>query len=167
MCRHSHLLTIPSLDEPGNDTSRDYFRILRPGGILAAFSYWMPPTIVPMLEEAFTKVLNNATRLVGRKLWEGLESWPIVDHLEYMRDRDDYSYTKEIGFHQKKMGNAENFLGLVKNYGSVDRALKKGIPEAELGLRDLKALAEEWIGPEPTEWIFSYRMIVGVKKDNE
>ena len=86
-------------------THKEILRILKPGGVLAAFSYAMPPTIHPQLEQAFQAVLYRANSLVKeRKLWEGLESWPIVEHHRYMQRLDDYGYTKEIWFHQKNDG---------------------------------------------------------------
>lgn len=147
--------------EPAS-THKEILRILKPGGVLAAFSYAMPPTIHPNLEQEFQTVLYQANVLVKeRKLWEGLESWPIVEHHQYMKELDDYGYTKEIWFHQKMMGNADDFMGLVKSYGSVDRALKGNVSEEELGLNGLKVLADDVVGKDKKEWFFGYRMIVG------
>lgn len=147
-------------------THPEILRVLRPGGVLAAFSYAMPPTVHPVLEQAFQKVLYRANALVKeRKIWVGLQSWSIVEHHKYMQGLDEYGYTKEIWFHQKKMGNADDFMGLVKSYGSIDRGLKGDVSESELGLDRLRGLADEVIGQDEKEWIFGYRMIVGKKKD--
>ena len=40
---------------------------------------------------------------------------------------------KKFGFTRKMMGNADDFTGLVKSYGSVDRALKGDVSEEDLG----------------------------------
>ena len=66
-------------------------------------------------------------------------------------------------FHQRWTGNAADFVGLVRSYSGIHRALKGGVSETELGVDQLQILADDIIGRDAVEWIFSYTMIVGMK----
>ena len=147
-----------------DDTHPEILRILRPGGILAAFSYAMPPTVDPVLEKAFLDVLHTANRLIReRGLYTDVKAWPIIQHLEHMKQSGCYGYTKEVRVHQEVRGTAIDFFGLIRNYGSIDRALKAGITEPELAIPKLQEVADDRLGQDPKAWLFEYRVIVGTK----
>lgn len=106
-----------------DDTHPEILRILRLGGILAAFSYSMPPTVDPVIEKAFLDVLHTANRLIReRGLYTDVKTWPIIQHLEHMKQNGCYGYTKEVRLHQEVSGTAVDFVGLARNYGSIDRS---------------------------------------------
>jgi len=124
----------------------------------------MPPTVHPRLELVYQEVARKATkRGKSSGKWTNLESWPIVQHLDHTRTMDGYGYTKEIWFHQEIDGTSDEFMGLVRSYRWIDRALKAGATEAEIGLNALKSLSDEIIGPEGCAWIFGYRLLVAVR----
>ena len=149
--------------EPG-PAHKEIVRVLRKGGVLAAFGYDMPPLINLELSKAYDRILTDAQRMIKEeKLWEGLKIWPFTEQLKHMDASGLYCYVNQILFHQIKAGNCEDFMGLVRSYGGIHRALKKGASSSELGLDDLQGLAEKTIGSDPVEWILSYKMIVGVK----
>lgn len=145
-------------------THSEVLRILRPGGVLGAFAYAMPPTVSPELEKAFTRVLHTSNKLIKeRHLYEDVRAWPLPEQLAYMKGNDLYGYAKEIWLHQAIHGTATDFVGLAKTYGSIDRGLKAGISESDLGITTMQEIAARTIGDEQRSWTFSYRMIVGVK----
>ncbi len=144
-------------------TFAEIARILRPGGIFAAYDYDWPPTMHWEAEQSENIVATRFRALrSGRGLDHDVKSWSKEKHLERMRDSNLFRYTKEITLHNVEYGNADRFIGLVLSWGSV-RYLKQGVTEQELGIDQLKEVAHRVIGEEPIPWYLSYRVRIGVK----
>ncbi len=144
-------------------TFAEIARVLRPGGVFAAYDYDLPPTTHWESEQAENRVMARFRELRNaRGLDDGVRSWAKEKHLERMQASNLFRYTKEITLHNVEYGNADRFIGMVISWGSF-RYLAQGVTEQELGLDSLKEVAHRVIGEQPIPWYLSYRMRIGVK----
>ena len=144
-------------------TFAEVVRILRPGGIFAAYDYDVQPTTHWEVEQAENMVMARFRELRNtRGLDEGVKSWANEKLLERMQSSNLFRSTKEITLHNVEHGNADRLIGMVISWGSF-RYLTQGVTEQELGLDQLKEVAHRVIGEKPIPWYVSYRMRIGVK----
>lgn len=145
-------------------TFAEVARILRPGGLFMAYDYDWPPTVHWEVEQAYHDVIARFRRIrAERAIDRGVQSWSKGQHLTRMQESGQFRYVKELVVHQIEEGNAQRFIELTLSYG-IARYLKQGyLTEQEVGLDHLKRVAQEFVGPEPIPWYFSYRIRVGIK----
>jgi ubiquinone/menaquinone biosynthesis C-methylase UbiE len=75
-------------------------RLLRPGGVFAAYDYDVPPIIQPDVDEASRELL--ATRRAARErlgLFAGQKIWPKHRHLERIQASGRFRITQEVVCH--------------------------------------------------------------------
>jgi SAM-dependent methyltransferase len=139
-------------------------RILRPGGVFAAYDVDWPPTVSWQAESAFEvywesiKARENAQRSSA-----GVHSWSKEEHLGRMAASGQFRYTKEIVVHHVEHGDADRFVGIVLSQGGVAGLLKSGLSPEELGLPAFAAAVREAMGDAPVPFYWSYRVRLGVK----
>ncbi len=139
-------------------------RILKPGGILLAYGYDLPPTMPIEVELAYQNVARSAQRLIReRELLPGFRLWPYREQLPVIEEAGWYRYVKEAFFHQEEDGTADSFLGLVRTFGGISRALSNGISEEDIGIPDLEETARDVLGTTSWKFIFHYKMLICVK----
>src|SRR4051812_45862989 len=145
-------------------TFAEIARILRPGGVFAAYDCDWPPTVNWAIEEAhhsFHAQLHAAEEAHGFS--RDVRSWNKQQHLERMRESGQFRMTKEIVLHHVEQGGAERLVGLELSQGGVATLLKNGVSEQEVGITALREVAQRVLGDAIVPWYFSYRMRVGVK----
>lgn len=145
-------------------TFTEIARILKSGGLFAAYDYDWPPTIHWEVEQAYNEVIARFRRIrAERGVDREVKSWSKDKHLARMRESGCFRYVKELVVHHVETGNAGRFIGLTLSYG-ISRYLKQGyLTEQEVDLDDLKRVAQRVIGSEPVSWYFSYRVRIGIK----
>lgn len=144
-------------------TFAEIARILHPGGVFAAYDYDLPFTIHWEVEQSENEVMARFRTLrAERGLDSNVKSWSKDKHLERMQASSHFRYTKEITLHNIEFGNADRLIGLVISWGSF-RYLRQGVTEQELGLDQLREVANRVIGDEPIPWYLSYRVRIGIK----
>ena len=145
-------------------TFAEIARILRPGGVFAAYDYDWPPTISGEIERAhqtFTAQMQVADQAHGvSRDWR---FWEKHQHLDRMRASGLFRVTKEIVLHNVERGGAERLVGLELSQGAVWMLLKNGVSEEEIGVTALRATVQRLLGDAVVPWHFSYRMRLGVK----
>jgi ubiquinone/menaquinone biosynthesis C-methylase UbiE len=149
--------------EPG-PTFVEVARVLRPGGLFVAYDYDWPPTVHWEVEQAYHEVITRFRKIRSeRGVDREVKSWSKEHHLVRMRESGCFRFVKELVVHHIERGNAERFINLTLSYG-IARYLKQGYLTAqEVGLDDLRHIAQEVIGPEPIPWYFSYRVRIGIR----
>jgi SAM-dependent methyltransferase len=145
-------------------TFAEVARILRTGGVLAAYDNDWPPTCNPEAEIAYT---NFETRAVALSEARGLNR-PIKhlnkeSHLDRMRASGRFRYTKEIVLHHIEQGDAKRLVGLALSQGGVAVLFKNGMTEQEVGVPEFRRAVELAMGDRNVPFCFSYRMRVGIK----
>jgi ubiquinone/menaquinone biosynthesis C-methylase UbiE len=142
-------------------TLAEIARILRPGGLFAAYDYDMPPAIHWELERVGQEITSRLVTLVReRGLPENLKMWPKDAHLTHMRESGHFRFTREVLLHHIEQGDASRLLEMMESNAFSNQFQFTG---QELGLDRLKQAALQYIGSEPVPWYVSYRVRIGVK----
>src|SRR5437016_6417973 len=78
-------------------TLAEIARILRPGGLFAAYDYDWPPTLNWELERVYQEVDERFDALLQeRGLAQNLQKWSKDTHLDRMRDSTHFRFTREV-----------------------------------------------------------------------
>jgi SAM-dependent methyltransferase len=136
-------------------------RLLRPGGVFAAYDYDWPPIVDWEIEAAFEEVLRRvrAGRAPdGRGMRYAKES-----HLERIKASGHFRYAREIVFHSRDRADAARIVGMALSLGPLTVLLKDGKSEDELGLTALREAAERVLGDREAEIFVGYRIRLGVR----
>jgi ubiquinone/menaquinone biosynthesis C-methylase UbiE len=139
-------------------------RILREGGVFAAYDYDFPPLIHPEVDAAFSAHL----RLRGRYRDEhnveaGWTRTPKSGHLEVIRESGLFAHTREFVVHDKLEAGAAEIVGFVRSLGLVPELLALGVSEDDLGLTALDETVRRVIGGRRVPSLWGYRVRLGVK----
>jgi ubiquinone/menaquinone biosynthesis C-methylase UbiE len=136
-------------------------RILRPGGLFAAYDYDSPPTINWELDRLAQEV---TLRLVGlireRGLAPTLKIWSKDRHLDHMRESGHFRFTREVLLHHVEQGDATRFLEMMRSNAFSNQFQ---FTDQEIGFDRLSSAAFQTIGSEPIPWYVSYRVRIGIK----
>jgi ubiquinone/menaquinone biosynthesis C-methylase UbiE len=138
-------------------------RILRPGGVFAAYDYDLPPAVSPELDEAFEAYLTRrrAAR-TKRGIRQGADLWAKHKHLERMRASGRFRYCREVVLHSVEEGDAERVSGLARSLGLPVADIDDTKLEQELRIDELEAVAERVLGNRTAPFLFGYRVRIGV-----
>jgi hypothetical protein len=94
---------------------------------------------------------------------DNMQQWAKSEHLARIRASGRFRYVKEILLHSTGIGTADGLVGFARTLGHVSRMLDLGFSDMELGLDELRRVAERTLGNQGLPWYFSYRIRVGVK----
>ncbi len=141
-------------------TFREAARILRPGGVFAAYDYELPPAVDWEVDAAFEYFLLR----VGKFRRERLSIPPAekAGHIPRMRESGLFRYVRELGVSGEDVATAARVVGLALSLGPVGRLLEEGLTEEELGLAGLREATERLLGDRDVTWTVSYRVRFGV-----
>lgn len=145
-------------------TFAEVARILRGGGLFAAYDCDWPPTMNWQAEAAWNKFVGDGEALGEARGWyTSVEKWSKDTHLSRIQASGRFRHVKDIVAHGEELGNADRLVGLALSQGGVADLLKHGLSEKEIGLDEFRAMCERTIGPDPIPWYFSYRVRLGIK----
>jgi SAM-dependent methyltransferase len=145
-------------------TLAEVARLLRPGGLFAAYDYDWPPALNWKLEQVYQDVETRFDALLReRGCTEDLPRWPKRAHLDRMRDSGHFRFLREIFLHHVEWGDANRFLEMVLTNAYGRQFQLKTITEDEVHWERLRQAAFQSIGSKPVPWYFSYRVRLGVK----
>lgn len=137
-------------------------RILRPGGVFAAYDYDVPPVVQPEVDAAFRALLD--ARQAARKrlgLDAGAATWPKERHLERIRASRRFRFVREIVCHGREEADAARICGLAESIGGPPALFAGEAPEvAEADVR-LRAVAARVLGDRSWPMVVCYRMRLG------
>ncbi|HUX12869.1 MAG TPA: class I SAM-dependent methyltransferase [Spirochaetia bacterium] len=145
-------------------TFREAARILRPGGVFAAYDYDWPPTTGSWIADAaFEECLTRTGELEEKaSLPSKPQKWAKQGHLARMAESGVFRYTREIVLHHLEEGNDERYIGLFMSQGQVMAMLKGGFSEAQLGLDKFRLICREQLGSRQLPWFWSSRVRIGI-----
>jgi len=136
-------------------------RILRPGGVLAAYDCDWPPAVDWQLDAVYAAYEAHRT---GLEIARGLRP-PYAGkdgHAERMRRSGLFRYVTEIAVHSQEHGDAERFVAIALSQGGTVALLEQDVSEDELGLTRLREVAGRRI-PGPVPWWWTYRVRLAVR----
>jgi ubiquinone/menaquinone biosynthesis C-methylase UbiE len=142
-------------------TLAEIARILRPGGLFAAYDYDWPPTRHWELDRLAQEVGKRLVELVReRGLAHSLKIWSKDRHLDRMRESAHFRFTREVVLHQIEQGDAARFLEMMRSNAFSHQFQ---FSEQEIGFDRLSSAAFQSLGHEPIPWYVSYRVRIGIK----
>jgi SAM-dependent methyltransferase len=138
-------------------------RILRPGGIFAAYDYDWPPVVDPEIDEAFVAYQQRRADLRARRgIQRGADRWAKHEHLERMRASGRFRLCREAVLQSVEEGNAERIVGFAYSLG-LPAAVSTDELEEELRVAELDAVARRVLGDRTVPFVFGYRVRIGVR----
>jgi len=144
-------------------TLAEILRILRPGGLFAAYDYDWPPALNWELEQVYQEVDERFDELMQeRGLTGNLPRWPKHSHLDRMRD-SSFRFARELFLHHIEQGDAARFLEMVRTNAYSQQFKLNTITEEEVGFDRLTRMAHLMLGSKAIPWYFSYRVRIGIK----
>jgi ubiquinone/menaquinone biosynthesis C-methylase UbiE len=142
-------------------TLAEIARILRPGGLFAAYDYDWPPAVHWELDRLAQEGSLRLVELVrARGLAQSLKIWPKNKSLDPLRESGHFRFTREVLLHHIEQGDAARFLEMMQS-NALSHQFQ--FTEQEIGLDRLRQAALQHIGSEPIPWYFSYRVRIGIK----
>lgn len=141
-------------------------RVLRPGGVFAAYDFdWPPSTGSWEVDRLYTEVVSHCHRLeTEHGVSRGLRKWEKSGHLARLEESGCFRYTRECLLHHREQGTAERVVGLLLSQGHVQTLRKAGFSEEDLRVDELREVARRCLGGEAREWFWSARVRLGVQK---
>jgi SAM-dependent methyltransferase len=138
-------------------------RILRPGGVFAAYDYDWPPLVDPEVDEAFMAYRMRRAKLRARRgIQRGADRWAKHQHLERMRASGRFRLCREVVLHSVEDGNADRVVGFAYSLG-LPAAAPDDELERELRVAELEAVARRVLGDRTVPFVFGYRVRLGVR----
>ena len=135
-------------------------RLLRLGGVFAAYDYDWPPIVHPDVEAAFEELVR---RIGMRRALRGQPRHTKDMHLDRIRESGHFRFVREIVLHSQERGSAERVVGMALSLGPLSVMLNEGVSEEELGLAQLREAAAAALGDREVEIFLSYRVRLGVR----
>jgi SAM-dependent methyltransferase len=136
-------------------------RLLRPGGVFAAYDYDWPPVVNWEVESAFEEVLRRVR--AGRRPDGGPMRFSKEGHLDRIKGSGHFRYAREIVFHSRDRADAQRIVGMAFSLGPLTVLLGNGQSEEELGLAALREAAERALGNRTVDIVVGYRIRLGVR----
>ena len=136
-------------------------RLLRPGGVLAAYDCDWPPAVDWETAAAYQAYDDQARTLaIGR----GLQPPKAAkeEHADRMRASGLFRFVTEIAVHHRDEGDAARLVNLALSQGGTVALLNEGLTEDELGLTWLREVADRRI-PRPVPFWWTYRIRLAVR----
>jgi SAM-dependent methyltransferase len=139
-------------------------RILRPGGVFAAYDYDLPPVVQPAVDAAFATHFAARARARERLgLAAGSKTWPKQRHLEQIQASGHFRFAREIVCHGWQQTDADRLTGLAESLGGPSELFGGEAPEFEQSFRLLSETAQRALGERAWPMCVCYRVRLGVK----
>ena len=130
-------------------------RILRPGGVFAAYDYDWPPLVDWEVDAAFLAVLEASEVDPERP--------EKARHIERLQASGRFRWIREFFMHRRESRDPEDIALLPLAFGPVARKLGAGVKPEELGLDRLREAIGRRIGAHDATLWWSYRVRCAVK----
>lgn len=138
-------------------------RILRTGGVFAAYDYDWPPLVDPEVDEAFVAYTRRRADLRAKQgIQTGADRWAKHQHLERMLKSGRFRQCREVVLHSVEEGNADRIVGFAHSLGLPATASDDEL-EREVRVTELDAVARRVLGDRSVPFVFGYRVRIGVR----
>lgn len=146
-------------------TLQEVSRVLREGGVFAAYDCDWPPALDWKLEAAYEQLIELADNLLNEHVPRGQQAAKRdkEQHLEQMKRSGVFRYTREITFHNEESFTAERYVGLAVSQGGLQAARKLGVQRLEDAIAAFQQQAEQFFQGRQLEALFSYPLRLAVK----
>ncbi|HEY4390914.1 MAG TPA: class I SAM-dependent methyltransferase [Paenibacillus sp.] len=146
-------------------TLREVHRVLRNGGVFAAYDCDWPPMLSWELEKQYMELYEKCDEILDREMVE--ESKVVKrnknEHLQNLQASGAFRYTREFVFHHRELCNAERYVGLALSQGGLQSVLKLGSTELDGDIASFREQTDKYFNGHMKGIILSYRMRLGIK----
>ncbi|WP_211184377.1 class I SAM-dependent methyltransferase [Paenibacillus lemnae] len=144
---------------------REAARILREGGIFAAYDCDWPPSLHAGIEQAYHGLIQQAEDVLDQHVEEQDQArkWNKNEHLKNIQKCGLFHFAKEIVFHNMESCTADRYAGLAISQGGIQSVLRLGLSDLDAAIHDFRQQVEAYFGLEEKQVMFSYRMRIGIK----
>lgn len=145
---------------------KEIARILKPGGIFAAYDCDWPPVAGHIPEKAYSFLLEAARVKLNRipDLKKAVQ-FPKDGHLKNIQESGYFNYCREIVFHNRENCPPERFIGMALSQGTVQTLLKNCPEQVEDEIREFKQkVLDNW---KQNIITVSYRLRMGIRSMNK
>lgn len=136
-------------------------RILRPGGVFAAYDCDWPPCVDWETDAAYVAFDDRVRELeTGR----GLRP-PYAGkgrHLETITGSGLFRFTTEVALLSQEQGDAKRLVDIAMSQGGTKALLEAGVTEDDMGLTSLREVTARTL-PRARPWWWTYRVRMGVR----
>ena len=143
----------------------EFARVLRPGGVFAAYDCDWPPVLNADIEAAYAEFAALADRRAAELAPEEQQAhkWPKEDHLRQIRESGLFRYTREVLFHNREVCDAERYTNIALSQGGMQSAIKRGAEDVAAQAEAFGQAVDTFFAGKERDVLFSYRMRLGVK----
>jgi ubiquinone/menaquinone biosynthesis C-methylase UbiE len=142
-------------------TLAEIVRVLRPGGLFAAYDYDSPPAIHWEVDQLAQEMHMRLVGLIQtRGMPRTIQIWPQNKALAPLRECGHFRFTREILLHHVEQGDATRYLEMMRS-SAFNGQLQ--VTDAEIGFDRLSRAVDQHIGSTPMPWYISYRVRIGIK----
>jgi SAM-dependent methyltransferase len=138
-------------------------RLLRPGGVFAAYDYDWPPSIEPEIDEAFDAhqaARGDARRRLG--IEAGAATWPKDGHLRQILSAGVFGHARELVCHGWDEVDAARVIGLAESIGGPRAIFGDRAPAVTETFERLRQVAERVLADRRVPMLLCYRIRVGI-----
>ena len=144
----------------GSRALPEIVRVLRPGGVFAAYDCDWPPCIDWETDAAYAAFDAAVGRLEAE---HGLlPPHAGKRHRDTMTASGLFRHVTEVAVHGCEEGDAQRLTAVAMTKGGAVALLSAGLTEDEIGLTALREVAARRL-PQPRTWWWTYRVRLGVK----
>ncbi|MEZ0299431.1 MAG: class I SAM-dependent methyltransferase [Candidatus Methylacidiphilales bacterium] len=158
-------------------TFREAARILQPRGVFAAYDYdWPPATGFWEVDAAYIRCTQRIESLEAEHgvapvfqsdtsapgTGQEVLRWVKEQHLQRMKQSGAFRHVQEVVMHQHDTGDADRLVGLMLSQGSVNTLLKLGFHEEDIGIAEIREVAQRSLGNTAHPWLWSCRVRIGI-----
>jgi ubiquinone/menaquinone biosynthesis C-methylase UbiE len=130
-------------------------RILRAGGVFAAYDYDWPPIVDWEVDAAFRAVIAASGVDPARP--------EKSDHMQRLEASGRFRASREFFVHAHTTADAGHLISLPLAFGPIARRLTEGATTEELGLDRYQHVVERRVGRRSVDLWWSYRVRTGFK----
>jgi len=136
-------------------------RLLRDGGVLAAFGASWPPHIDWEVERAYREF---RTHLRDAQRVRGIPPASVrgPDYSRHFEESGLFRHVTTFAMHHREEGDAERLLDLVLTLDGTSKLVRADVSEEELGLIHLRKVARARIRT-PCSWWWTYEVHLALK----
>jgi SAM-dependent methyltransferase len=139
-------------------------RMLRDGGVFAAYDYDVVPVVQPEVDAAFAA--HVAARSAARSrlgIEAGAATWPKSGHIDRIRASGLFRFAREVHCHGEGTIDAGRLIGLAHSIGGPLALFDGRAPEVAATMDTLRETAQRVLGDGEWPTVTGYTIRLGVK----
>jgi ubiquinone/menaquinone biosynthesis C-methylase UbiE len=146
-------------------TLNEVGRVLKDGGVFAAYDCDWPPVIHWEVEAAYERLIAKSETVIAELIPEQDRAVKAdkEQHLGRIRASGKFKYAREIVFHNMERCDADRYVGIALSQGGVRVVQKQGSNALDEELAEFREVAERYFAGQELDVLFSYRLRLGVK----